>query len=102
MTSARRAVVKTGLIGYGYWGPNLARNLAEADGLELTAIADARPERRVLATRRHPGITACADAHVLLDREDLEAVVIATPLATHYALARAAIERGKHVLVEKP
>jgi predicted dehydrogenase len=102
MTSARPAAVKTGLIGYGYWGPNLARTLAEADGLELAAIADSRPERRALAARRHPWVRPCADADTLLDREDLDAVVIATPLATHYTLGRAAIERGKHVLVEKP
>jgi len=102
MTSARPAAVKAGLIGYGYWGPNLARNLAESDGFVLAAIADARPERRDLAARRHPGVPSCADARALLDRDDVEAIVVATPLATHYGLARAAIERGKHVLVEKP
>jgi predicted dehydrogenase len=102
MTSARPAAVKVGLIGYGYWGPNLARNLAEVLGFELAAIADPRQERRDLALRRHPGIAACADAQALLDREEIEAVVVATPLATHYQLARGAIERGKHVLVEKP
>ncbi len=101
MISARQAV-NVGLIGYGYWGPNLARNLAEADGLELAAIADSRPERRALAERRHRGVRACSDATALLEREDLDAIVIATPLATHYPLARAAIDRGKHVLVEKP
>ena len=49
-------MIKTGLIGYGYWGPNLARNLAETRGLELTAIADGRPERREIAARRHLGV----------------------------------------------
>jgi predicted dehydrogenase len=102
MTVARSAAVKVGLIGYGYWGPNLARNLAETSGLELAAIADARPDRLKLAARRHPGIRTSADAATLLAHDDLEAIVIATPLASHHSLAKAAIERGKHVLVEKP
>jgi predicted dehydrogenase len=95
-------VIKTGLIGYGYWGPNLARNLAETRGLELTAIADGRPERRAAAARRHPGVQLVESAAALLDRDDLEAVVIATPLVTHHALGSAAIARGRHVLIEKP
>lgn len=95
-------MIKVGLIGYGYWGPNLARNLTNTIGLELAAIAEERPDRRALAAGRHPGAVACAGAAALIDREDIAAIVIATPLATHYALAAAAIDRGKHVLVEKP
>jgi len=96
-------VIGFGVIGYGYWGPNLARNLADAhDDIRLVAIADARPERRQAAERRHPGVETCADAGALLERSDVDAVVIATPLATHRPLAEAAIQRGKHVLVEKP
>jgi predicted dehydrogenase len=95
-------MINVGLIGYGYWGPNLSRNLAETDGIHLAAVADTRPERRAAASRRHPGAVVCGDAASLIARDDLDAVVIATPLDTHYRLARAAIERGKHVLVEKP
>src|SRR5436190_14495300 len=95
-------MIKVGLVGYGYWGPNLARNFAETDGVCLAAIADAHPDRRAAAARRHPGVTTCDDAADLIAREELDAVVIATPIETHYAFARAAIERGKHVLVEKP
>jgi NAD-dependent oxidoreductase involved in siderophore biosynthesis len=95
-------MIKVGVIGYGYWGPNLARNLADTDGVEVTAIADGRPERRAAAARRHPGTVLTADAASLMARDDLDAVAIATPLHTHYTLASAAIERGKHVLVEKP
>ncbi len=95
-------MINVGLIGYGYWGPNLARNLDETDGVRLVAIADARADRREVAARRHPGAVVCADASGLLARGDVEAVVVATPLKTHYDLALAAIERGKHVLVEKP
>src|SRR5438477_2949483 len=95
-------MIKVGLVGYGYWGPNLARNFAETEGVCLAAIADAHPDRRAAAARRHPGVTTCDDAADLIAREELDAVVIATPIETHYAFARAAIERGKHVLVEKP
>ncbi len=95
-------MINVGLIGYGYWGPNLARNFAETDGARLSAIADGRADRRDAAARRHPGIAACDDALALIDRADVDAVVIATPLDTHFPLAKAAIERGKHVLVEKP
>jgi predicted dehydrogenase len=95
-------MLNVGLIGYGYWGPNLARNLADCDGIRLTMIADARPERRAAAERRHPGVATCADDTSLIHSSDVDAVVIATPLATHRPLAAAAIEAGKHVLVEKP
>ena len=95
-------MLRVGLIGYGYWGPNLARNLSDADGIQLTMIADARPERRQAAERRHPGVRTCADDATLIGSGDVDAVVIATPLATHYPLATAAIDARKHVLVEKP
>ena len=95
-------MINVGLIGYGYWGPNLSRNLAETEGLTLSAIADARPDRREAAARRHPGVLVCGDGASLVAREALDAIVIATPVQTHYPLAKAAIERGKHVLVEKP
>ncbi len=95
-------MLNVGLIGYGYWGPNLARNLAEADGVRLTTIADARPERRQAAERRHSGVKTCADDASLIGSRDVDAVVIATPLATHAPLASQAIRQGKHVLVEKP
>jgi predicted dehydrogenase len=95
-------VIEVGLIGYGYWGPNLARNIAETDGVRLTAIAEERPERRELAARRHLGTAASAAATAVIDDAAIQAVVIATPLKTHHALAKAALEAGKHVLVEKP
>jgi predicted dehydrogenase len=95
-------MLNVGLIGYGYWGPNLARNLAETEGVCLAAIADERSAKQQAAARRHPGVAVCAGAQDVLARSDIDAVVIATPLNTHYALAKAAIESGKHVLVEKP
>ncbi len=95
-------MLNVGLIGYGYWGPNLARNFAEADGVRLIAVADSRPDRCAAAERRHPGVIVCAGASALIARSDVDAVVIATPLTTHFALASEALEAGKHVLVEKP
>src|SRR5262245_56182413 len=95
-------MTRVALIGFGYWGPNLARNIAETKGLHLAAVVDARPERLELAGRRHPEAVRSTDAAALLDRADVDAVVVATPMSTHVGLAKAAIERGKHVLVEKP
>ena len=95
-------MTRVGLIGYGYWGPNLARNLADTDGLELVAIADERADRRDAAARRHRGVRTCGDAGSLIASDEIDAIVIATPLETHFPFAQAAIERGRHVLVEKP
>ena len=95
-------MINIGLIGYGYWGPNLARNFAETEGVHLAAIADTSADRRDAAARRHRGVPVCGDAASVIARDDLDAIVIATPLETHFPLAKAAVERGKHVLVEKP
>lgn len=93
-------MIRVGLVGYGYWGPNLARNLAESPGVELLVISDADPARRALASRRHAGVTVNDDVSVALDR--LDALVVATPPAGHHAIALRSLEAGKHVLVAKP
>ena len=94
--------IGVGIIGYGYWGPNLLRNFAERDDVTVRACADLSPERRAVAGQRHPGVRITADADAVLTDPAIDAVVIATPVSTHYALARTALEHGKHVLVEKP
>jgi predicted dehydrogenase len=94
--------IRLGIVGYGYWGPNLLRNFAECADVSVRACAELLPDRRALAQQRHPGIAVTADADALLTDPALDAVVIATPVSTHYALARTALEHGKHVLVEKP
>jgi predicted dehydrogenase len=94
--------LRVALAGFGYWGPNLARNLHDTDGASLMAIADARAERLVRASKHYPAAELVTDAASLAERDDVDAIVIATPLSTHYPLANAALEHGKHVLIEKP
>ncbi len=91
-----------GVIGYGYWGPNLVRNFAETPGAAVTWCSDMREERRALVARRYPGIRATGDVDEMLRDPELDAVAIATPVHTHFALAKKALLAGKHVLVEKP
>jgi predicted dehydrogenase len=95
-------VIGVGVIGYGYWGPNLARCLTEAAGCRLVAIADMSWDAIARATRRHPDVEMTTDPTALIDDPRVDAVVIATPVRTHFALAQQALRQGKHVLVEKP
>ncbi len=95
-------MIAAGLIGYGYWGPNLLRNLHASRRFAVKAVAELDPARLQEATGVLPGVAGYDDAAALLARQDIAAVVIATPVASHYALARRALEQGKHVLVEKP
>jgi predicted dehydrogenase len=94
--------VRVGVIGYGYWGPNLARNFMETAGCEVAAVCDARAERLAVAARRHPTSRFTKEPEDLFGDMTVDAVAIATPVSTHYELALAAIRAGKHVLVEKP
>jgi predicted dehydrogenase len=96
------SAVRIGVVGYGYWGPNLVRNFADVPGAVVTAVADLRRDRLDLAGRRCPGAELHTDPYALIASPAVDAVVVATPVATHFALARAAIRAGKHVLVEKP
>jgi predicted dehydrogenase len=98
----REPPVGTAIVGYGYWGPNLARNVAECPELRLEALCDLEPANRNIFNRRHPDARAVSDLDAVLVDPAIEAVVIATPPQTHHALAKRALEAGKHVLVEKP
>ncbi|HTV05382.1 MAG TPA: Gfo/Idh/MocA family oxidoreductase [Acidobacteriaceae bacterium] len=91
-----------GVIGYGYWGPNVVRNLASLDGSQVLSIAEMSPAARHRAQKAYPGIHVTADASELIASPDIDAVAVITPVWTHYELAKAALERGKHVFVEKP
>jgi predicted dehydrogenase len=96
------AAIGIGVVGYGYWGPNLVRNFADLDRCRVVAVSDLDRARLGHAARRYPGLVTTTDARALIANPDVAAVVIATPVDAHYDLARAALEAGKHVLVEKP
>lgn len=95
-------MLKVAVVGYGYWGPNLVRNLNECPGAQVVAICDRSSECLERARRRYPITNITTDYKSLLRNHDVDAVCIATPVDTHYELAVAAIRAGKHVLVEKP
>jgi len=89
-------------IGCGYWGPNLLRNFSTLSDCEVKYVVDASAERRGFVRRNFPRTNAVESADVAFGDPDVSAVIIATPAGTHFALARQALECGKHVLVEKP
>lgn len=91
-----------GVIGYGYWGPNVVRNLASLEGSQVLAIAEMSPAARKRAQKAYPGIHVTADAAEVMSSTEIDAVAVITPVWTHYELTRAALENGKHVFVEKP
>jgi predicted dehydrogenase len=98
----RETPIGTALVGYGYWGPNLARNIAESDGLHLEALCELDRKQASSFRQRHPSARTLSDFDAVLADPTIEAIVIATPPQTHYPLAKRALEAGKHVLVEKP
>jgi predicted dehydrogenase len=94
--------VRVGVVGLGYWGPNLARNFAAIPGCELAWLCDASPERRARLESSFPAARSTGELADLLADEQLDAVVLATPVPTHAELAVAVAEAGKHCFVEKP
>ena len=95
-------MINVGVIGYGYWGPNVARNLAEAPASRIVAISDLKPERLARALERHPAARATTDYREVLADPAIDAIAVATPVASHSEIALEALRAGKHVLVEKP
>jgi predicted dehydrogenase len=96
------ATLGVGVIGFGYWGPNLVRNFADVPEARVVAVSDLRRDRLDLVTSRYPAITTTTDHRDILRNPAVRAVAIATPVRTHFELAKQALEAGKHVLVEKP
>ncbi len=94
--------VRIGIIGLGYWGPNLVRNFASIEGAQLVSVCDADPTRISKVLKEHPGISGTPDAGELISDDSLDALVIVSSAATHYELAGRAMSAGKHVFVEKP
>jgi predicted dehydrogenase len=95
-------MIRVGVIGYGYWGPNLVRNFMSASGSAVTRVCDQRKERLSSLGKFYPGLKTGTDSSDLINDPQIDAVVIATPVSTHFDLAIAALKAGKHVLVEKP
>jgi predicted dehydrogenase len=91
-----------GVIGCGYWGPNLLRNFAENESADLRWICDADESRLAAMGRRYPAAQTTTDYQKLLADPKLDAIAVVTPVATHFEIARAALLAGKHLLVEKP
>ncbi len=91
-----------GVIGYGYWGPNVVRNLASLEDSQVAAIAELSPAAQNRARKAYPGIHITADAMEVITSPNIDAIAVITPVWTHYELAKAALENGKHVFVEKP
>jgi predicted dehydrogenase len=96
------AVIRVGVIGFGYWGPVVARNFQSADGCELTAVCDKNPGVLARAKKTYPGIQVTCDASELIRSPHVDAVAVITPVWTHFEFTKAALENGKHVFVEKP
>jgi predicted dehydrogenase len=95
-------MIKVGLIGYGYWGPNLVRNFSDIPGAQIISVSDLKSDRLMLVENRYPSITRTSDHKELISNPAIDAVLIATPVSTHFDLAMQALRAGKHVLVEKP
>jgi predicted dehydrogenase len=100
--SARPSTVRVGVIGYGYWGPNIVRNFHGLENAELVAICDKNPAALRRAGRAYPGVQLTTGFAEVLASPDIDAIAVVTPVWTHYELAKAALENGKHVFVEKP
>lgn len=95
-------MIRFGLIGYGYWGPNIARNIQALDSALVAAICDKSDASLQRAGRAHPGTLVTNDCNELLSSPDIDAIAVVTPVWTHYELAKQALLNGKHIFVEKP
>src|SRR5215469_7612641 len=95
-------MVRFGVIGYGYWGPNIVRNLDQLEETQVLAVCDKSAASRRKVQKAYPHIRVSGDPAELIAAKDIDAIAVITPVWTHYELAKAALESGKHVFVEKP
>jgi predicted dehydrogenase len=102
MTLEPSAPLRIAVVGYGYWGPNLVRNVMESPELALATLCERDDQRAAAFLQRVSDVPVCADFDAVLEDPEIDAVLVATPPRTHHALAGAALNAGKHVLVEKP
>src|SRR5437879_9763822 len=95
-------MLKLGVVGYGYWGPNIVRNFLSQPDCRIVAICDKNPKAVAQVLRRHPAVHASSNPDEVMSSPEIDAVAVVTPVSTHYDLAKKALENGKHVFVEKP
>jgi predicted dehydrogenase len=95
-------VIRFGVIGYGYWGPNVVRNLDQLDKADVLGVSDLSASARKRVQKAYPHLEVTSDPAELLSSAEIDAIAVVTPVWTHFELAKAALENGKHVFVEKP
>ncbi len=95
-------MIRMGIIGYGYWGPNIVRNFSNRDGFKVIGISDLNENSLKRAQKVHPHLRLTTQSDELIMAPDIDAIAIVTPVFTHFELARKALRMGKHILVEKP
>jgi predicted dehydrogenase len=95
-------MIRIGVIGYGYWGPNVVRNLRGLDGCQVSAVCDQSPAALKRLKQAHPDLPVTTQSSELLESSEIDAIAVVTPVYAHFKLAKAALENGKHVFVEKP
>ncbi len=95
-------MIRVGVIGYGYWGPNIVRNLHRLDAMQVVMVCDKSRSALARVEKIYPGVKTVSDPAEVLKSPEIDAVAVITPVWTHYELAKAALENGKHVFVEKP
>ena len=95
-------VIRFGIIGYGYWGPNIVRNLGALPGASIESLCDKRAHALRRASQAYPTLNLSSDSEELIRSPQIDAVAVVTPVWTHYSLAKAVLENGKHLFVEKP
>lgn len=96
------STIRMGVIGYGYWGPQIVRNFSSVDGCQVAVVCDKTPEALRRLRQTYPGLEVTHDTDAILSSASIDAVAVVTPVWTHFELAKAALENGKHVFVEKP
>jgi predicted dehydrogenase len=96
------SLIKFGVVGYGYWGPNVVRNLDRLDETKVVAVCDKSPAAQRKVAKAYPDVLVTDDPAELMTSPDIDAIAVVTPVWTHYELAKAALLNGKHVFVEKP
>ena len=95
-------MIRMGVIGYGYWGPNIVRNFNHTEGITIVSICDVNSDKLKRAKKSYPNLELTSDVNDILSSPNIDAVAVVTPVATHFDLAKKALENGKYVFVEKP